>query len=139
LVFDYDGMFAGAKAGKRYAFFRVLYDHEIQARQIEQTVDHAIHLERELEISGRKHRERYWMEVEFAMFACAVRFKDPIWNREQEVRLWVARGPDVIPFEAFGKPRVSVGFEASSLKRVIRGPAAGDDLSIDRITDLLKK
>ena len=33
-------------------------------------------------------------------------------------------------FEAFGKTRVTVEFEASSLKRVVRGPAAGDDLSI---------
>jgi Protein of unknown function (DUF2971) len=137
LVFDYGALFAGALGGKRYAFFPVLYDPAMQTRQIEQTVDHAIHLERELEISGRRHREQYWTDVEFALMTCAVRFKDPIWSREQEVRLWLASGPDAKPFEAFGKPRMSVEFEASSLKRVIRGPAAGGDLSIDRITELL--
>ena len=71
------------------------------------------------------------------MMACAIRFRDPYWSREHEVRLWVSGGPDVTPFEALGKPRVSVEFDASSLKRVIRGPAAGDDLSINRITELL--
>lgn len=139
LVFDYDTLLAGAQDGKRYAFFRMLYDQELQFRRTEQTVDHAIHSERELEVSGSKDRERHWMEVLKALITCAVRFKDPIWSREQEVRLWVAGGSDVKPFDAFGKPRVSVEFEASSLKRVIRGPAAGDDLSIDRITDLLEQ
>ncbi|MBZ5590778.1 MAG: DUF2971 domain-containing protein [Acidobacteriia bacterium] len=139
LVFDYDALFAGAHGGKRYALFPMQYDPEIQTRQIEQTVDHAIHLERELEISGRKHRERYWAEVEFILMACAIRFKDPSWSHEQEVRLWVSGGPDVTPFEASGKRRVSAELEASSLKRVIRGRTAGDNLSIDRITDLLKQ
>ncbi len=139
LVFNYGALLAGANGGSRYAFFRVLYDPAIQTRQIEQTVDHAIHLERESEISGRRHREEYWTDVEFALMTCAVRFKEPIWSREEEVRLWVSSGPDAKPFEALGKPRVSVEFKASSLKRVIRGPAAGDDLSIDKITKLLEQ
>jgi len=77
LVFDYDALFAGAQGGKRYAFFPVLYDQEMQTRQVEQTVDYAIHLEHELEISGGKHREQYWTEVTRALMTCAVRFKDP--------------------------------------------------------------
>ena len=137
LVFDYDAVFAGAHGGKRYALFPVLYDPEIQTRLIEQTFDHAIHLERDLEVSGRRHRERYWTEVEFALMACAVRFKDPARSREQEVRLWVSSGPDVKAFEAFGKPRVNVEFEAASLKRVIRGPASDGNLSVDKIEKLL--
>ena len=76
-MFDYDALFAGAQGGKRYAFFPVLYDQETQIRQVEQTVDHAIHLEHELEISGGKHREQYWSEVTRALMTCAVRFKDP--------------------------------------------------------------
>ena len=76
-MFDYDALFAGAQGGKRYAFFPVLYDQEMQIRQVEQTVDHAIHLEHELEISGGKHREQYWTEVTRALMTCAVRFKDP--------------------------------------------------------------
>jgi DUF2971 family protein len=60
LVFDYGALFSGAQDGKRYGFFRVMYDRESQIRQI----------------------------------------------------------------VAAEKPRVSVAFDGSSLKRVIRGPAA---------------
>lgn len=125
LVFDYDALYSGANGGKRYAFFRVLYDQELQTRQVEQTVDHAIQFEQELGISGTEHRKRYWEEVEFALLTCALRFKHPKLTSEAEVRLWIAEGPDATPFEAFGKPRVSVDFKASSLTRVIRGAPLG--------------
>jgi hypothetical protein len=139
LVFHFDGLFSASNRGDRYSLFRVLYEQETQTRQVEQTVDHAIHLEHELDITGRKQRMQYWFEVGLTLLGCAIRFKDPMWRHEQEVRLWVAGGSQVSPFEAFGKPRVSVEFEASSLKSVIRGRAAADTLSVDKMTDLLRQ
>lgn len=138
LVFHYDALFSGTNGGNSYALFRMLYDQEAQTHQVEQTLDHAIQLGREMDISGRESRSSYWNEVMFSLLTCAVRFKDPIWRHEQEVRLWVAGGSQVTPFEAFGKPRVIVEFEASSLKRVIKGHAAGEELSTEKITDLLR-
>jgi len=139
LVFDYRALCDDENGGKLYAFFRVLYDEQEQIRQVERTVDHAIQLERSLDISGRQRREAFWTEVVFALMTCAVRFKNPKWSREEEVRLWVAGGPDVTPFEAGGKPRVRVGIQTASLKRVVRGPSAGDNLSIERIERLLNE
>jgi len=138
LVFNYDVLFAAAPAG-RYAFLRMLYDQEKQAQQVEATLDHAINLERELAISGRKDRETYWWQVEFYLLTCAIRFKDPFWSQEQEVRLWVSERSDNQPFEASGKARVSTDFAPTSLKRVINGPAAGENLTIEKITGLLRE
>lgn len=76
LVFDYDALFSASNRGDRYALLRVLYDQEIQTSQVEKTVDHAIHLERELPISGRQERMRYWLEVALSLLGCAIRFKD---------------------------------------------------------------
>jgi hypothetical protein len=131
LVFDYDALF---KAAGRYALLRMLYDQDVQVGQVEATVDHAINLERELEIFGKKDRDTYWREVRLYLMTCAIRFKDPMWSQEEEVRLWVSERADNHPFEASGKLRVSVEFASTSLKRAIRGPAAGENLSIEKIT-----
>jgi hypothetical protein len=135
LVFNYDVLFTAAPG--RYAFLRMLYNQEKQARQVEATLDHAINLERELAISGRKDRETYWRQVEFYLLTCAIRFKDPVWSEEHEVRLWVSERPDLRTFEAFGKPRVGMEFAPASLKRAVRGPAADEYLSAETIRRLL--
>lgn len=137
LVFDHAALISASEGGKRYGFLRVMYDPDKQVRQVEQTLDHAIHLERELGTSGRSARMRYWLEVLVALFTCAIRFKDAKWRQENELRIFIAEGPGVTPFNAADKPRVSVAFEPHSLKRVIRGPAAANDLITEKIKDLL--
>jgi hypothetical protein len=125
LVFDYKSLFAGCQEGKDYTLFRVLYDRSMQIRNVEQILDRAIHLERELDIR-RFDRDRFWMAVEFALAVCAIRFKDSDWSREQEFRLWISGASNVTPFQAFGKPRLSIGLDPSSLVSVIMGRASTD-------------
>ena len=76
-----------------FAVFRVLYDEAEQKAKAEATIDHAIHLSRELDIR-KKDGTEFWMEaLIYSLLPCGVRFKDPCRAAEQEWRVLMIR-PD---------------------------------------------
>lgn len=137
IVFDYEMLFKGTDEGRLYALFRMLYDRQTQIRQTEQIVDHAIQLQRSLDIPARDLNQFWAEEVAFSLMNCGMRFKAPCWHREREMRLAVASGGDMTPFTAGGRPRVAVPLDRSAVVRVIRGPVA--ELSVERIRELMNR
>jgi hypothetical protein len=140
VAFDYRMLFAGTDEGRLYALFPMLYNRQSQIRKAEQIVDHAIQLQRRLNFTARELDQFWAQEVAFALMNCGTRFKTPCWCREQEFRIAVAGGDDVTPFTATdGRSRLAVPLNRSSVVRVIRGPAAGEDLSVERIRALVSR
>lgn len=90
---------------------------------IERTVDHAIQLQRELDLPPKPFWPHFVMDW---LLTCAARFKHPQWCGEQEFRLCKVGADGVQAFQAAGKDRVSVPFEPKALRRVIRGSKAGE-------------
>ena len=137
LGFDYHKLFEDAANGTKYALFPVLYDPVEQQTLLKKTFDHAIHYARVIDLSNRDARE-YWLEVVFSLLVCTSRFKAPKWNREREVRLAIFEGyPTALSFESGGKRRLRVPFTPTAITRVVRGRAAGDGLSMDKMRTLL--
>jgi hypothetical protein len=64
----------------------VLYDQPTQVRQTERMIDGGIHLARELDIRTRD-KPKYWFEVVMHLLQCSVRFKNPAFSGEEEVRI----------------------------------------------------
>lgn len=94
IAFNYEKLLSGAKNGKKYAIFRVLYDRAAQEQMIEATLEHAFALEVTLNLRSEDH-ELFWMkEVAIALISCASRFKHPKWQCEQEFRLMITDPSD---------------------------------------------
>lgn len=80
-----------ADGGTRYAYFPTLYDKQLQRSYAERTVDAAIQLARDEEMSTSESRV-YWEEyASFAFLTCGTRFKDPTYAAEEEWRLLVTK------------------------------------------------
>ena len=139
LVFDYSILMAGCDGGKQSSLFRVLYDKKKQVRVVEQILDCAIYLRRQLEVP-LSQREQYWKQLVMPhLLACAIRFKDPNFCHEQEFRLCAADPQGLLTtFEVGGKRRVSLDIETSALRKVIRGKSGGG-LSVAQIRNLLNE
>lgn len=137
IVFDYDKLAAGQNEGKSYALFRVLYEREKQLRNAELTISHGLHLLRQLEPTPDERHHYWFREMPFALMNCGLRFKDPKWHREQEIRIYIAGGDNAKPFTApDGRPRIAVPFDQSAVSQIVRGPAA--ELKCNEISELLK-
>jgi len=134
--FDYHKLFEDAANGT-YALFPVLYHRETQVGLLEKTFDHAIHHAREIGLSNRD-APKYWFEVVSPLLICASRFKAPKLCREHEFRLSIFGGyPTASSFESGGRRRLRAPFNPNAVIRVVRGRAAGDSLSTEKIRALL--
>jgi hypothetical protein len=89
ISFDVERLAVAGQPDK-YALISVIYDPVIQAKQTEQTVDHAIQLGRELGVTKRQ-QVRFWFEVTLHLLHCAIRFKHPAYRDEEEVRILLLR------------------------------------------------
>jgi hypothetical protein len=110
-----------------FAVFRVLYDAAEQKAKAEATIDHAIHLSRELDIR-KKDSGEFWVEaLIYSLLPCGVRFKDPCWAAEQEWRVLMIR-PDrrnalerTLPV-GWQTWYLRIALDSSLLKSVLLGP-----------------
>jgi hypothetical protein len=138
IVFDYNILATGQDDGKKYSLFPVLYDREKQIENAGLTLDHAATLSKTSKFEAQESN-RYWFnEVPFALSVCALRFKGHSWQKEKEMRIYVAGGDNITPFSApDGRQRVAVPFPKEAILRIERPLSA--NLSIDEIRAVLKK
>ncbi len=137
LGFDYHKLFEEAANGT-YALFPVLYDHSKQVELLKKTFDHAIHYARAINLSNRDAYE-YWLAVVPWLVIYASRVKDAQkWGQEHEFRLMISGSyPTASTFESGGKRRLRVPFDPNAVTRVVRGRAAGEALSIEKLRAVL--
>lgn len=91
IAVNLERLFEKSSNGKDFALFRVLYDEGDQRVKAEKTIDHAIGLSRELEISKRD-LNAFWIEAMiYSLLPCGVRFKNPSYTSEQEWRILMIR------------------------------------------------
>jgi len=139
IAFDRAMLLSAAEEGRRYALFPMLYDRKVQISGTEQIVDHAIQLQRRLNLSSHDI-EQFWLEeVAFSLMVCGSRFKHNKWQLEHEFRIAVQGGDDITPFTAAGRPRVAVPFDRNAVVRIVRGRRAAADLKPAQIRERLKR
>ena len=137
IVFDSARLLAGSDGGKSYAFTPVIYSEQIQIERATAIVDHAIGLQRRHELPSRA-KTRYWFwEVAYSLMVCGLLFKAPSLQHEQEVRLGLAEHDSLQTFVYDQKTRVAVPFERAAVMRIVRGPNAGPDNTVERIRGML--
>lgn len=118
---------------------RILYDTDAQSRMMRQIVDHATQVQRRSPLSANDAAQFWNAEVAFSLLNCGMLFKEPKWANEREFRLVVMGGDEVKPFSVDGRPRVALQFDRGAIVEVVRGPNAGNQLTVERIRTLLRR
>lgn len=120
IVFDYHLLSVGQNDGKNYALFQVLYDRTSQIKKTECTLEQAVALCKKERFEIQDWNEYWFREIPSALLICAVRFKNERYAGEREVRLYIAGGENVSPFQDGGRWRVAVPFPREAILRVER-------------------
>ncbi len=119
---SFDSLMANCDGGKEYGLTPMVYDAAVQEHMANQTIDAAIMLCRNEDMTAAE-KEKFWKwNAVFSFLQCGLRFKDPNRCREREWRIFRARvnrddakyrdGPDskTIPYLTLDlKPKVVTG------------------------------